>query len=55
MSKLFSQLLFFDFCRDTAGKFEIEGFPTFLYFKNGKFAWKVEERTEDGFYNFMKK
>lgn len=39
---------------ETAGKHEIEGFPTFLYFKNGKFAWKVEERTEDGFYNFMK-
>lgn len=43
------------FCRKTAEKVGVEGYPTFAYFKDGKFAWKINERTKDGFYAFMKK
>lgn len=41
--------------RKVAESNKIEGYPTFAYFKNGRLAWKINERTEDGFYNFMKK
>ncbi|VIO85899.1 RNA methyltransferase, TrmH family protein [Brugia malayi] len=37
-----------------AERYKVEGYPTFAYFKDGKFAWKINERKEDGFYNFMK-
>uniref|UniRef100_A0AAF5PVN3 Thioredoxin domain-containing protein n=2 Tax=Wuchereria bancrofti TaxID=6293 RepID=A0AAF5PVN3_WUCBA len=37
-----------------AERYKVEGYPTFAYFKDGKFAWKINERREDGFYNFMK-
>ncbi|VDO25084.1 unnamed protein product [Onchocerca flexuosa] len=37
-----------------AERYKVEGYPTFAYFKNGKFAWKINERKEDSFYNFMK-
>lgn len=40
--------------RRIAEKYGIEGFPTFKYFKDGKFAWNIDERTESAFYNFMK-
>uniref|UniRef100_A0A915C2V3 Thioredoxin domain-containing protein n=1 Tax=Parascaris univalens TaxID=6257 RepID=A0A915C2V3_PARUN len=40
--------------RKTAEKVGVEGYPTFAYFKEGKFAWKINERTKDGFYAFMK-
>uniref|UniRef100_A0A915PF60 Thioredoxin domain-containing protein n=1 Tax=Setaria digitata TaxID=48799 RepID=A0A915PF60_9BILA len=40
--------------KKTAERYKVEGYPTFAYFKNRKFAWKINERTEDGFYNFMK-
>lgn len=40
--------------RQVAEKNKVEGFPTFVYYKDGKAAWNVNERTEDGFYKFMK-
>ncbi|VBB25321.1 unnamed protein product [Acanthocheilonema viteae] len=40
--------------KQIAERHKVEGYPTFAYFKDGKFAWKINERKEDGFYNFMK-
>ncbi|VDK42292.1 unnamed protein product [Anisakis simplex] len=40
--------------RKAAEKVGVEGFPTFAYYKKGKYSWKVNERTKDGFYKFMK-
>ncbi|KHN84404.1 Protein disulfide-isomerase A5 [Toxocara canis] len=40
--------------RNAAEKIGVDGYPTFAYFKDGKFAWKINERTKAGFYKFMK-
>ncbi|VDK61347.1 unnamed protein product [Onchocerca ochengi] len=37
-----------------AERYKVDGYPTFAYFKNGKFAWKISGRKEHDFYSFMK-
>lgn len=40
--------------KKVAADYEIKGFPTVKYFKDGKFAWDFNERTMDGILSFMK-
>lgn len=37
-----------------SSRFEIKGYPTVKYFKDGEFAWDVNERTADKIINHMK-
>lgn len=39
---------------DLAKQFDIKGFPTLNYFKDGEFAWKFEGRDKAKIVEFMK-
>lgn len=40
--------------KQIAGRFQVKGYPTVKYFKNGTEAWEVSERTSDKIVEFMK-
>lgn len=37
-----------------ATQYDVKGFPTVKYFKDGKFAWDFNERSLESLVNFMK-